>query len=148
MARPVASSPESSQSVSASSSSRAASSGPAASSGWPASRRAIDQGSASAAELQHLVEDVEAVGVDVVFTDETSSTELAETLADEAGGLDVVGLLTESLAAEGEDVVLVSKDLPLRVKAGAIGLAAQEPRGLLPASSGWTGMAEAVAEAA
>ena len=27
-----------------------------------------------------------------------------------------------NLAAEGEDVVLVSKDLPLRVKAGAIGL--------------------------
>ena len=34
-----------------------------------------------------------------------------------------------NLAAEGEDVVLVSKDLPLRVKAGAIGLAAQEYRG-------------------
>jgi PhoH-like ATPase len=47
-----------------------------------------------------------------------------------------------NLAAEGEDVVLVSKDLPLRVKAGAIGLAAQEPRGQLPSSSGWTGMAE------
>src|SRR5918997_5076054 len=47
-----------------------------------------------------------------------------------------------NLAAEGEDVVLVSKDLPLRVKAGAVGLAAQEPRGQLPVSSGWTGMAE------
>ena len=47
-----------------------------------------------------------------------------------------------NLAADGEDVVLVSKDLPLRVKAGAIGLTAQEPRGQLPRSSGWTGMAE------
>jgi len=47
-----------------------------------------------------------------------------------------------NLAAEGEDVVLVSKDLPLRVKAGAVGLTAQEPRGQLPSSSGWTGMAE------
>ncbi|CAA9310030.1 MAG: Predicted ATPase related to phosphate starvation-inducible protein PhoH [uncultured Frankineae bacterium] len=47
-----------------------------------------------------------------------------------------------NLAAEGADVVLVSKDLPLRVKAGAIGLTAQEPRGQLPRSSGWTGMAE------
>ena len=47
-----------------------------------------------------------------------------------------------NLAAEGADVVLVSKDLPLRVKAGAIGLVAQEPRGQLPRSSGWTGMAE------
>ena len=47
-----------------------------------------------------------------------------------------------NLAADGEDVVLVSKDLPLRVKAGAIGLVAQEPRGQLPRSSGWTGMSE------
>ncbi len=45
-----------------------------------------------------------------------------------------------SLAAEGESVVLVSKDLPLRIKAGAIGLKAQEYRAELPPESGWTGM--------
>ena len=47
-----------------------------------------------------------------------------------------------SLAAEGDDVVLVSKDLPLRVKAASIGLTAQEYRAELPPDSGWTGMAE------
>ena len=47
-----------------------------------------------------------------------------------------------SLATEGHDVVLVSKDLPLRVKAASIGLAAQEYRAGLPADSGWTGMSE------
>jgi PhoH-like ATPase len=47
-----------------------------------------------------------------------------------------------SLAAEGESVVLVSKDLPLRIKAAAIGLRAQEYRAELPPDSGWTGMAE------
>ncbi len=47
-----------------------------------------------------------------------------------------------SLARDGEDVVLVSKDLPLRVKAAAIGLTAQEYRAELPPDSGWTGMAE------
>ncbi len=47
-----------------------------------------------------------------------------------------------SLAADGEDVVLVSKDLPLRVKAAAVGLTAQEYRAELPPDSGWTGMAE------
>ena len=47
-----------------------------------------------------------------------------------------------SLAAEGDDVVLVSKDLPLRVKAAAVGLAAQEYRAELPVDSGWTGMTE------
>ncbi|MBO0788757.1 MAG: PhoH family protein [Actinobacteria bacterium] len=47
-----------------------------------------------------------------------------------------------SLAAEGEEVVLVSKDLPLRVKAASIGLTAQEYRAELPVDSGWTGMRE------
>ncbi len=47
-----------------------------------------------------------------------------------------------NLAAEGNDVVLVSKDLPLRVKAAAIGLTAQEYRAELAVSSGHTGMAE------
>jgi PhoH-like ATPase len=47
-----------------------------------------------------------------------------------------------NLAAEGADVVLVSKDLPLRVKAASIGLTAQEYRAELAVSTGWTGMAE------
>jgi PhoH-like ATPase len=50
--------------------------------------------------------------------------------------------VARSLAMEGDDVVLVSKDLPLRVKAAAIGLTAQEYRAELPPDSGWTGMAE------
>ena len=53
-----------------------------------------------------------------------------------------------NLAADGADVVLVSKDLPLRVKAGAIGLPAQEYRAQLAVSSGWTGMAELEVDAA
>jgi PhoH-like ATPase len=50
--------------------------------------------------------------------------------------------VARSLANEGHEVVLVSKDLPLRVKAASIGLAAQEYRAELPVDSGWTGMAE------
>ena len=50
--------------------------------------------------------------------------------------------VARSLAAEGESVVLVSKDMPLRIKAASIGLAAQEYRAELPPDSGWTGMAE------
>jgi PhoH-like ATPase len=45
-------------------------------------------------------------------------------------------------AAEGRDVTLVSKDLPMRVKAAAVGLRAEEYRAELTVSSGWTGMAE------
>ncbi len=47
-----------------------------------------------------------------------------------------------NLANEGLDVVVVSKDLPLRVKASSIGLAAEEYRAELAADSGWTGVAE------
>ncbi|MDF5754744.1 PhoH family protein [Spongiactinospora sp. TRM90649] len=46
------------------------------------------------------------------------------------------------LAAEGCDVVLVSKDLPMRIKAASIGLVAEEYRAELVVESGWTGMAE------
>jgi len=47
-----------------------------------------------------------------------------------------------NFAAEGKDVVLVSKDIPLRVKAGAVGLPADEFRAHDVVPSGWTGMAE------
>ena len=47
-----------------------------------------------------------------------------------------------NLAAEGKRVTLVSKDIPLRVKAGAVGLAADEYHAQDVVTSGWTGMAE------
>ncbi|MCU1589452.1 MAG: putative phosphate starvation-inducible protein ATP-binding PhoH [Frankiales bacterium] len=53
-----------------------------------------------------------------------------------------------NLAAEGVDVVLVTKDLPLRVKAASIGLTAQEYRAELAVDTGWTGMAELEVSAA
>jgi len=56
--------------------------------------------------------------------------------------------VARGLAAEGEQVILVSKDLPLRIKASAIGLAAQEYRAELPPDSGWTGMVELEVSAA
>ncbi len=45
-------------------------------------------------------------------------------------------------SAEGASVVLVSKDLPMRVKASAVGLDAEEYRAELPVTTGWTGMAD------
>ena len=47
-----------------------------------------------------------------------------------------------NLAAEGSDVTLVSKDLPLRVKAASVGIAADEYRAEMAVDAGWTGMAE------
>ena len=50
--------------------------------------------------------------------------------------------VARSLAAEGRDVTLVSKDLPMRVKASAVGLVAEEYRAELAVDTGWTGLAE------
>ncbi len=47
-----------------------------------------------------------------------------------------------NLASEGRDVTVVSKDLPMRVKASAVGLRAEEYRAELAVDSGWTGMSE------
>ncbi|MGB3953986.1 MAG: PhoH family protein [Brooklawnia sp.] len=51
-------------------------------------------------------------------------------------------------AHEGHNVVLVSKDLPMRVKAAAMGLEAQEYRNEQVQDSGWTGMATIEVESA
>ncbi len=50
--------------------------------------------------------------------------------------------VARNLAAEGCDVVLVSKDLPMRVKASSVGLTAQEYRAELVVETGYTGMVE------
>jgi PhoH-like ATPase len=47
-----------------------------------------------------------------------------------------------ALAAEGRDVTLVTKDIPLRVKAAAVGLAADEYRHGQASDPSWTGMTE------
>ncbi len=52
--------------------------------------------------------------------------------------------VARNLANEGRDVTLVSKDLPMRIKASAVGLAAEEYRaeGISDSDTGYTGMAE------
>ncbi|MEU5851823.1 PhoH family protein [Saccharopolyspora shandongensis] len=47
-----------------------------------------------------------------------------------------------NLAAEGHRVTLVTKDMPLRVKAASVALDAEEYRAQDVVSSGWTGMAD------
>lgn len=47
-----------------------------------------------------------------------------------------------NLASEGLDVTVVSKDLPMRVKAASLGMHAEEYRNDIAADSGWTGISE------
>ena len=51
--------------------------------------------------------------------------------------------ISKNLMSDGKDVVLVTKDLPLRVKASSVGVEAEEYRAELVSSSGWTGIVEA-----
>jgi len=50
--------------------------------------------------------------------------------------------VARNLANDGADVVLVSKDLPMRVKASSVGLTAEEYRAELAIESGYTGISE------
>jgi len=50
--------------------------------------------------------------------------------------------VAKNLAAEGRHVTVVSKDLPMRVKASSCGLAVEDYRNFQAVDSGWTGMAE------
>ena len=50
--------------------------------------------------------------------------------------------IARNFMAEGRDVVLVTKDLPLRVKASSVGVESEEYRAELASTSGWTGMVE------
>ena len=50
--------------------------------------------------------------------------------------------IAKNLMSDGKDVVLVTKDLPLRVKASSVGVEAEEYRAELVSTSGWTGMVE------
>ncbi|WP_336157677.1 PhoH family protein [Amycolatopsis sp. VC5-11] len=83
-----------------------------------------DQGGTLQVELNHTDPSVLPVGF---RTDSNDHRILACAL----------NLATEQLA-----VVLVTKDIPLRVKAGAVGLTADEYRAQEVTPSGWTGMAD------
>ena len=50
--------------------------------------------------------------------------------------------IAKNLMLDGKDVVLVTKDLPLRVKASSVGVEAEEYLAELVSSSGWTGIVE------
>ena len=50
--------------------------------------------------------------------------------------------IAKNLMTDGKDVVLVTKDLPLRVKASSVGVEAEEYLAELVSSSGWTGIVD------
>ncbi len=53
--------------------------------------------------------------------------------------------VAKNLASDGRQVTVVSKDVPMRIKASALGLVAEEYRNELVPDSGWTGVDEVAA---
>ncbi|MBU3702130.1 MAG: PhoH family protein [Acidimicrobiia bacterium] len=56
--------------------------------------------------------------------------------------------VARNLAAEGNDVTVVTKDLPLRIKASIVGLSADEYRNELASDDSWTGLVDLQCESA
>ncbi len=88
-----------------------------------------DAGGTVRVELNHTSRDALPNG----FRDDTNDNRILSVAA--------------SLASEGASVVLVSKDLPLRLKAGVVGLEASEFRDTDVADDGWTGFTDLMVEA-
>ena len=77
--------------------------------------------SADAGELAELAELIEAEGVPAIFADNSASDELAQVLADEVGGVEVVELYTGSLGepgSDGETYLLMMSSNAERITAG------------------------------
>ncbi len=108
--------------------------------------RHLDDLRVSAGRLDAPLPVNDAGGTLLVELNHTDPTELPDgfRLGDNDSRILAVAL---NFAREGRDVTLVSKDLPMRVKAAALGLRAEEYQAELPVSSEWTGMAEIEVEA-
>ena len=89
-----------------------------------------DAGGTVRVELNHTSRDVLPDG----FRDDTNDNRILSVAA--------------NLAEEGASVVLVSKDLPLRLKAGVVGLEASEFRDTDIADDGWTGFTDVMVDSA
>lgn len=89
-----------------------------------------DAGGTVRVELNHTSRDVLPDG----FRDDTNDNRILSVAA--------------NLAEEGASVVLVSKDLPLRLKAGVVGLEASEFRDTDVADDGWTGFTDVMVDSA
>ena len=78
----------------------------------------------------------------VVELNHTDTTSLPHSFIRDGSNDSRILAVARNLVNEGKDVVLVTKDLPLRVKASSVGIVAEEYRAELAPSSGWSGMVE------
>ena len=81
-------------------------------------------------------------GILTVELNHSDTSSLPTSLLRDANNDTRILTVAKNLMSEGRKVVLVSKDLPLRVKASSVGIEAEEYRAEIVSNSGWTGIIE------
>ncbi|NDB31478.1 MAG: PhoH family protein, partial [Actinobacteria bacterium] len=104
--------------------------------------RALDDLRVSHGRLDKPLQITAAGGSLVVELNHTDTTSLPHSFIRDGSNDSRILAVARNLVNEGKDVVLVTKDLPLRVKASSVGIVAEEYRAELAPSSGWSGMVE------
>ncbi len=105
--------------------------------------RALDDLRISHGRLDQPLEITEAGGTLSVELNHTDTASLPAGFYRDGSNDTRILAVARNLTADGKDVVLVTKDLPLRVKASSMGISAEEYRAELVPNTGWTGMEEA-----
>ena len=104
--------------------------------------RALDDLRMSHGRLDKPLQITAAGGSLVVELNHTYTKSLPSAFIRDGSNDSRILAVARNLVNEGRDVVLVTKDLPLRVKASSVGIVAEEYRAELAPSSGWSGMVE------
>ena len=104
--------------------------------------RALDDLRMSHGRLDKPLQITAAGGSLVVELNHTDTRSLPSAFIRDGSNDSRILAVARNLVNEGRDVVLVTKDLPLRVKASSVGIVAEEYRAELAPSSGWSGMVE------
>ncbi len=104
--------------------------------------RALDDLRMSHGRLDKPLQITAAGGSLVVELNHTDTKSLPSAFIRDGSNDSRILAVARNLVNEGRDVVLVTKDLPLRVKASSVGIVAEEYRAELAPSSGWSGMVE------
>ena len=104
--------------------------------------RALDDLRVKHGRLDQSIQITAAGGTLTVELNHTDTTSLPHGFLRDGSNDSRILAVARNMVGEGRDVVLVTKDLPLRVKASSVGITAEEYRAELAPSSGWTGIVE------
>mgnify|MGYP003332601161 FL=1 len=104
--------------------------------------RALDELRISNGRLDQPIQITEEGGTLSVELNHTDLSALPQGFLRDGTNDSRILAIAKNLMSDGKDVVLVTKDLPLRVKASSVGVEAEEYRAELVMNSGWTGMVE------